>query len=279
LDLLSNSSFMGTDEEGLPTPATVGEGGTYHVPGSLIVAPAPEIKNILGNYQQLGKLCATCHQVTLVAPIPRYVTSKCCNNQNHVDNYDSEDFEFEITAGIAMHKKLLEGWAVEHNLNFGLIDATELVDPVEPVLRNRQTHSGIPLWTTWDPVHLVVEAYQEMADAILFPGNDSVDGTDADSIPSSESVEGGQKQRRPEAVITGQLAQPAKKGKSGPERQPAGWLLGKAEWGRAHGRAGHMPAPGQRAERHYQRGRTAWNRRGWFVGGPGVSRGRGWSRW
>jgi hypothetical protein len=23
---------MGTDEEGLPTPATMGEGGTYHIP-------------------------------------------------------------------------------------------------------------------------------------------------------------------------------------------------------------------------------------------------------
>jgi hypothetical protein len=32
LDLLSNSAFMGTDEEGLPTPATMGEGGTYHIP-------------------------------------------------------------------------------------------------------------------------------------------------------------------------------------------------------------------------------------------------------
>ncbi len=102
----------------LPTPATVGEGGTYHIPGSLMVAPASAVKKILGNCQQLGTLGATCQQVTLVAPIPRYVTSKCCNNENHVENYNSEDFEFKIIAGIEMHKRLLEGWATEHNLNF-----------------------------------------------------------------------------------------------------------------------------------------------------------------
>jgi hypothetical protein len=72
-----------------------------------------------------------------------------------------------------------------------------------------------------------------MAEAILLPGNDGVNTTEADSILSSESFEGGQKRRRPEAVIIGQPAQLAKKGKSGPERQPAGWLQGKAEWGRA----------------------------------------------
>ncbi len=71
LDLLSNSSFMGTDEEGLPTPATAGEGGTYHIPGSLVTSPGPAIKKILVNCHRLGKLCASCHQVTLVAPIPR----------------------------------------------------------------------------------------------------------------------------------------------------------------------------------------------------------------
>ncbi len=139
LDLLSNSAFMGTDEEGLPTPATMGEGGTYHIPGSLMVAPASAVKKILGNCHQLGKLGAIFQHVTLVAPIPCYVTSKCCDNECHVDNYNGEDFKFKIVTGIEMHKRLLEGWATELMLNYCLIDATELVDPVDPILRNRQT--------------------------------------------------------------------------------------------------------------------------------------------
>jgi hypothetical protein len=279
LDLLSNSSFKGTDEEGLPTPATAGEGGTYHIPGSLVASPGPAIKKILGNCQRLGKLCATCHQVTLVAPILRYVTSRCCNNQNHVENYDSEDFEAEIIAGIEMHKKLLKGLAIEHNLNFGMIDTTELVDPVELVLRNRLTHGGIPLWTMWDPVHLVEEAYQEMAEAILLPGIEDADSTEPGSAISSESLMGGHKRRRSEAVIIGQPVQPAKKGKPGSERQPAGWLQGKAEWGRARLQTSQTYTLGQQTERPSQCGRWAWPRRSWPSRRPGTSRGRGWTNW
>ncbi len=44
LDLLSNSTFMGTDVEGLPSPAFAGEDGTYHIPGSLSAAPAQAVK-------------------------------------------------------------------------------------------------------------------------------------------------------------------------------------------------------------------------------------------
>jgi hypothetical protein len=97
-----------------------------------MVAPASAVKKILDNCHQLGKLDAICQHVTLVAPIPRYVTSKCCPNARHVhvDNYKSE-----IVTGIEMHKRLLEGLM----LNYFLIYATELVDPVDPILRNRQT--------------------------------------------------------------------------------------------------------------------------------------------
>ncbi len=134
------------------------------------------------------------------------------------------------------------------------------MDPVDPVLRNRLTRSGIPLWTTWYPVYLVHDAYQEMADAILSPDNASVGDIDADSIPSSELIDGGQKRRRPEAVITGQLTPLAKRGKSGLESKPAGWLLDKADWGRGHGRAGYRPARGQNFERNRYHERATWKK-------------------
>jgi hypothetical protein len=46
----------------------------------------------------------------------------------------------------------------------------ELVDPAEPILRNRMTREGIPLWSPWDLVHLAPEAYQELADAVATAG-------------------------------------------------------------------------------------------------------------
>jgi hypothetical protein len=81
-----------------------------------------------------------------------------------------------------MQKRLLEIWANEYQLRYRIMNPTELVDPVDPVLRNHLTQSGIPLWAPWDPVHLVQEAYQEMADNIIIPDNYSGDGSDTASV-------------------------------------------------------------------------------------------------
>jgi hypothetical protein len=214
LDLLSNSAFMGTDGEGLPLPATAGEDGTYHIPGSLMVACAATVKKVLGNCNQIGKMCAKAQQVILVAPIPHFVTSKCCEDQGHVENYDKEDFEGEIVSGIDMHGRLLEleAWAHEHKLNCGVMDPTELVDPVDPVLRNRLTRSGIPLWTPWEPVYLVQEAYQEMAEDVI--RHESGNGSDSASLSTMGMSEARSKRRRPETVITVQPVQ-ARAGRAG----------------------------------------------------------------
>jgi hypothetical protein len=47
LDLLSNSTFMGTDADGLPMTRIQGEDCTYHIPGSRTVAPASATKKSL----------------------------------------------------------------------------------------------------------------------------------------------------------------------------------------------------------------------------------------
>ncbi len=51
-----------------------------------------------------------------------------------------------MIAGVEIHKKLLENWAIEHGLNYRLLDPTELAHPAPgAILRNRTTGSGIPL--------------------------------------------------------------------------------------------------------------------------------------
>jgi hypothetical protein len=121
LDLLSNSFLMGTDEEGLSSPAFAGEYSTYHIPGSLTVASAASVKKILSNCSMVGKLCSGANMVVLVAPLPRYLTKKCCDDPDHTENFncEDEDFESEIVAGIELHK-----WAHKLNMNFRLVDAT-----------------------------------------------------------------------------------------------------------------------------------------------------------
>jgi hypothetical protein len=131
----------------------------------------------------------------------------------------------------------------------------------------------------WDPVHLVDEAYKEMADVVLMPASEDCDFTDHGSTTSTESGTGGNKRRRPEAVIVGQLEQSAKKGRIGNERKLAGWLQGKAEWGRGRLQANKPYVGDQQADHHPQRGRWSWPRRSWPPRRAGSSRGRGWPGW
>jgi hypothetical protein len=187
------------------------------------------------------KLITRFHHVTLVAPIPCYVTSKCCYNECNVENHNGDDFEFEIVSGTDMQNRLHEVWANGYQLRYRIIDTTELVDPVDPVLRNRLTRSGIPLWTPWDPVHLVHEAYQEMADIITAPDNSSGDDSESASIFTLGTADASFKRRRPEAVITAPSAPQAKRGKAGWEAKATGWLLGKSDRGHGPGRAGTGP--------------------------------------
>ncbi len=276
LDLLSNSTFMGTDLDGLPTAAVQGEGGTYHIPGSLTLAPVPVTKKILANCSQIGKICSRVKHVTLISPIPRYVTGKCCDDNNHVENYNSDDFEIEIINGLEQQKRLLDVWAAEHQLCYRIVDATELVDPVEPILRNRVTRTGIPLWSTWDPVHLVEEAYEELAYAILNAcDDDSGDGSDDVSCSSGGYTDKSYKRRRPNAVITTPLDPIPKRGKHGWRMKPAGWLLGQPERRHVHSDDG----PGPRGYRPYGIGYRGNRGRGWGSGGPAAFSRRGTRRW
>jgi hypothetical protein len=217
----------------------------------------------------IGKLCSTAKHVTLIAPIPRYITGKCCDDNSHVDNYDNDDFETEVINGLEQQKRLLDVWASEHKMCYRIIDATELVDPVEQILRNRVTRTGIPLWSMWDPVHLAEEAYGELAYAV-HSGCDDGDGGGPDdaSCSSGGLSDGSLKRRRPDAVITAPLDPTPKRGKHVWRMKPAGWLLGQPER-RRHDHPHNGPAlRGQRPYGTGGPGHRGFRIRGW--GGDGF---------
>jgi hypothetical protein len=45
-----------------------------------------------------------------VLPIPRYITGKCCDNENHVANFDDPGFVADISDGLEKVEDLLTGW-------------------------------------------------------------------------------------------------------------------------------------------------------------------------
>jgi hypothetical protein len=159
-------------------------------------------------------------------------------------------------SGIETHKRLLESWAHEHSMNYVLVDATELADPAEPILRNRTTPEGVPLWSNWDPVHLAPEAYRELADAVLTAGDADTSDTGSEAASSTSCASHGK--RLPESVITVPEPPAAKRGRNAFGVKPAGWLRGQAD------------------PRHYKPGQwTTWHERG----RPGGRHGPGWRPW
>ena len=91
MDLLSNVSFMGTNEDGLQVPPVKDGSKRWHVTGSLVACPKPRMKKVLSQFETVRELMG---DATLVCglPLPRYVEEKCCQGEGHLENFGDEDY-------------------------------------------------------------------------------------------------------------------------------------------------------------------------------------------
>jgi hypothetical protein len=109
LDLLSNTAFMGTDDEGLPLPAFRASDGSHHVAGTLTTAPPTTLKKTLDLCNSLAEKLLN-SKVVLVCPTPRYVLEKCCSEPSHIENFNNDDYGDDLTDFQDQHRRLLGGW-------------------------------------------------------------------------------------------------------------------------------------------------------------------------
>jgi hypothetical protein len=150
LDLLSNSAFMGTDSNGLPTETVKMTDGGYHVIGSLTVAPILCVKKTLAAcVPAAGALRKT--GVVLLSPVPRYMHVKCCDDQTHVENFDDPELDEEIGDSLEAYKRALQNWGMENELLFMVIDPTILTDSCDCPIKSRVTEDGVSIWSRRDP--------------------------------------------------------------------------------------------------------------------------------
>jgi hypothetical protein len=138
-------------------------------------------------------------RVVLMCPCPRSVNEKCCNIPSHIDNFDSPDYVEEMQEHQDQHRRLLGGWGTSLNINFDVLDATAVVGPVDPSLGSRLTSGGTSIWCEWDGVHLSMDAYKEVAAAVMeiASGSGAVDADDSASN-STDSA----KRNQPDSVVT-----------------------------------------------------------------------------
>jgi hypothetical protein len=283
LDIWSNSSFLGTDEVGLPIRAVRGGAdGRYHIIGPLQVAPKSVFKKILEESRPILEAAGEA-MVVLVSPFPRYVQSTCCPDPSHISNFGTEEYRYEFE-GL---REMVESVVSESGVAVSIFTLNDTWDHADRLLHELRTDNGGPVWLDDDPVHLTREAYVEIANALLMMRGGGGGSEDGDHFPPA-------KRRRLESVVTGQRGT-ATRGRlvkpppwvAGLEATPnrgrgRGWNAGyggRGGGGRGGGR-GVWPAGGFRGGvlRPYggQRGRISRGGRGGGRGGwNGGGRGRG----
>jgi hypothetical protein len=76
LDLLSDSAFIGSSDEGLPITVQSGSDCKYHFEGILNMAPGTVIKKVLSDCDSVANAMG-CMDIILLALMPRYISSRC----------------------------------------------------------------------------------------------------------------------------------------------------------------------------------------------------------
>jgi hypothetical protein len=247
LDLLSNGSFMGTTDDGTPSPVVPMADGRYHVPGSLVPTPMSIARKALQSCKGIANAVKN-SKVILVGPSPRYVSGRCCDDVCHLENYNNPDYETEILGGIEAVNRALEKWAAENDLNYSLVDPTEHSAPADFPLGERVTPDGSAWWSMTDPVHLAQESYQVLASVVTGLHVAEEDAPSTVGSSGSTATDRGRdtpssgKRKRVDSVV---ISMPARATRGRFARRPA-WLSGGTEnynpgWRGGHGHRGWNP--------------------------------------
>jgi hypothetical protein len=141
-DPLSNSAFCGTDDEGAPKTISKDHTGKYHCEGHLSTITSQMCSIKLRLCDPIIEVIKKSH-VILLSPIPRYITTRCCGDKSHLQNFESRSLPREITSGLKMICELLQGWGEDKKLNFELLDSVGVVAGDTP-LKVAQVNNGPP---------------------------------------------------------------------------------------------------------------------------------------
>jgi len=216
LDLFSNSSFMGTDEAGMPRRAARSPvDGRYHIVGQLQAAPKTMYQTVLNEAKGLLTAAGDA-QLLLVAPFPRYVVGKCCDDPTHIANFGDENYYTEMWVGDHVETAVA---ALQGGFEGSVFHMMENLIGVDSDLPELRTAGGGTVWRQDDPVHLSQEAYSSLSNAMLHynvggaEGNPSKRQRLSSVVPPTRGFTGRRGNVRPPSWVAGVAA---RGGYSGP---------------------------------------------------------------
>jgi hypothetical protein len=197
IDPLSNSVFCGTDPDGNHADP-VKKDDCWHITGDLNVRSKSYLKNMLGHLKKITDVSPD-SKIIMLAPVPRYVTSRCCKNSDHIKNFAEKGFQDELVDDLDKVSDLLTAWMEARDVPSLLVDYRAAADtPSAPV--RKLTVDGQSIWQPADPVHPIPALYAKLAEAI-FSGLEELEVT---------AVGGAPKQARLESIVVRKAPNPGK---------------------------------------------------------------------
>jgi len=160
IDLLSNSSFFGTSEDGVPEIAKKDGAGKYHIEGDIMVATPAMARaklKLLSNLLPSDKNI----QYILIAPTPRYISDPCCGSALHCTNFAEKGYRGEILNGLEAIEEVIKNFANDEGIRATVFNPAKVLGISGP---STDFSAAGDLWQPGDPVHLKPECYQRMAE-------------------------------------------------------------------------------------------------------------------
>jgi hypothetical protein len=155
IDSMSNTAFLGTDDDGLPIPAEKSEeDGRYHLSGDLQLAPPSAFKSTMKLVEIITSNTGEA-KIVLTVPLPRYVLVACCDDTSHVSNRQDPDFLREFSGS---EKSMSEAAAAgTRTAEARILNVLEFFGPLESPIQELTTVDGASIWAG-DGVHLTSNA-------------------------------------------------------------------------------------------------------------------------
>jgi hypothetical protein len=136
--------------------------GKFHLAGKVIVTPPEIFKKFVENTVPIIKAAGN-KPCIILPPLPRYLFSRCCGDENHCTNASDKEFCETLLTGFAQLKRNL----ISHLVNLGVTNFKVMdfccATTCTTTANNPERLHGLKSVYTSDGVHLTTDVHRNLA--------------------------------------------------------------------------------------------------------------------
>ena len=213
-------SSTGPGERSLPRK---GPDGKFHVPGDLVMADWPTFKQIFAPSIPLIRAAGK-NRKTLLSPLPRYIMSRCCSDQDHLKNFGTREYVRAMGKALAETDDWIRDLAYCKRINnFSVVNTATLVDLDSPTSKKKE----LVQWWGSDPVHMTQAGYAKLVRNLTDRLEKAKEQEEEDKMAANKTkrrkVDGGGAYHGREGISRSDFSAKRHGGESGPARHKTGY--------------------------------------------------------